>query len=80
LGTIHINFYEIINAWRLAEMYYFRAVTVNPKVPERIGRLQELAYNLWFSWNPLAMDLFKRVNGELWEEVYHSSLKIQFYP
>ncbi|MEG6616340.1 alpha-glucan family phosphorylase [Peptococcaceae bacterium 1198_IL3148] len=56
-------------------MYYFRAVTVNPKVPERIGRLQELAYNLWFSWNPLATQLFRKINEKLWEDVYHNPVK-----
>jgi starch phosphorylase len=56
-------------------MYYFRSVTVNPKVPERIGRLQELAYNLWFSWNPQATQLFEKLNGKLWEEVYHNPVK-----
>lgn len=56
-------------------MYYFKAVTVNPKLPERINRLQELAYNLWFSWNTQSTELFKSINSSLWEKVYHNPVK-----
>jgi len=31
-------------------------------VPERISGLVDLAYNLWWSWNPEAQVLFKQVN------------------
>lgn len=60
-------------------MYYFKAVTVNPKVPERISRLQELAYNLWFSWNHQSTTLFSKINAELWEQVYHNPVKFLIY-
>lgn len=60
-------------------MYYFKAVTVNPKVPERISRLQELAYNLWFSWNPQSTLLFSKINADLWEHVYHNPVKFLIY-
>ncbi|MBM7856079.1 starch phosphorylase [Desulfohalotomaculum tongense] len=56
-------------------MYYYKTVSVNPKIPQRIGRLQELAYNLWFSWNPEATDLFEMINPDLWEDVYHNPVK-----
>jgi len=29
------------------------------KLPERIGRLEELANNLWWSWHTQARDLFR---------------------
>ncbi|NPV27425.1 MAG: alpha-glucan family phosphorylase [Firmicutes bacterium] len=56
-------------------MYFFRTISVKPKLPEQISRLQELAYNLWFSWNSHAQLLFQRINSELWEEVYHNPVK-----
>ncbi|AEG16314.1 alpha-glucan phosphorylase [Desulfofundulus kuznetsovii DSM 6115] len=53
-------------------MYFIRTVTVAPKLPDKISRLGELARNLWFSWNPQAQELFRRINSSLWEEVKHN--------
>ncbi len=39
---------------------------VLPKLPERIKHLQELAQNLWYSWNPELVRLFKGLDEELW--------------
>lgn len=44
-------------------------------LPERIGRLAELAYNLWWSWHPEAQHLFSDVDPQLWEDVYHNPVK-----
>ena len=41
-------------------------------VPPRLGRLSELAYNLWWSWNPQAQDLLRAIDVTLWEEIYHN--------
>jgi starch phosphorylase len=41
-------------------------------IPDRIGRLVEIAYNLWWSWHPEAQELFKRVDARLWEDIYHN--------
>lgn len=57
-------------------MYYFRTITVSPTVPGRIARLKDLAYNLWFSWNPHAIQLFKRINNQKWEELNHNPVKM----
>jgi starch phosphorylase len=44
-------------------------------IPERIGRLNELAYNLWWSWHPEAQRLFSDIDRGLWELVYHNPVK-----
>ncbi len=44
-------------------------------LPKRIERLSELAYNLWWSWNPDAQELFKVIDNLLWEECYHNPVK-----
>ena len=44
-------------------------------IPPRLGRLAELAYNLWWSWNPQAQDLLCAIDGSLWEEVYHNPVQ-----
>lgn len=36
------------------------------KIPARIGRIEELAYNLWWSWHPEARELFRNLNYVLW--------------
>ena len=41
-------------------------------VPERITRLVEIAYNLWWTWHPEAQGLFQRIDARLWEDVYHN--------
>ena len=41
-------------------------------LPRRISRLAQLAHNLWWVWNPDATQLFRRINGRLWDEVAHN--------
>lgn len=43
-------------------------------LPRRINRLSELAYNLWWVWNPLAQRLFSRIDNNLWESVNHNPI------
>jgi glycogen phosphorylase len=42
--------------------------------PERIARLRELAYNLWWTWHPEAQELFRRIDPDLWEADYHNAV------
>lgn len=44
-------------------------------LPRRILRLGELAYNLWWAWNPEAYRLFIRIDKDLWEQVYHNPVR-----
>ena len=44
-------------------------------LPKRLTRLGELAYNLWWTWNPDAERLFKLIDTDLWEEVYHNPIR-----
>jgi starch phosphorylase len=43
-------------------------------LPRRISRLGELAYNLWWTWNPSAQRLFYRIDYALWERLNHNPL------
>ncbi len=56
-------------------MNIIRTVTVLPRIPKAIGRLNELAYNLWWSWEPQAQDLYAAIDAELWEKVNHNPVK-----
>lgn len=41
-------------------------------LPRRISRLGELAYNLWWAWNPDAQQLFRQMDMRLWDAVGHN--------
>ena len=43
-------------------------------LPRRIDRLGELAYNLWWTWNPSAQRLYYRIDYALWERLNHNPL------
>jgi starch phosphorylase len=45
-------------------------------LPERIARLKDLAYNLWWSWHPEARVLFKEVDRSLWAETHHNPVQL----
>ena len=49
-------------------MQTLQLFTIAPAVPEKLRFLEALARNLWWSWNPDATELFRRINRELWKE------------
>ncbi len=53
-----------------------RIPTANADVPERIARLNELAYNLWWAWNPDAINLYRSLNRNLWDSVSHNPVEM----
>ncbi|MBC7235375.1 MAG: alpha-glucan family phosphorylase [Chloroflexi bacterium] len=50
----------------------YRTFTVVPSLPPGLTPLSELAYNLWWSWNLDVVDLFRRLDRDLWEETGHN--------
>jgi starch phosphorylase len=46
------------------------------KLPEKVNRLGELAYNLWWSWTPEARGLFRRLDYPLWRRTYHNPVQV----
>ncbi len=47
-----------------------------PIIPERIQRLEELAYNLEWSWDYRARLLFKRLDPQLWKNTQHNPVRL----
>src|SRR5688572_24215279 len=43
-----------------------------PQIPERIRRLPELAMDLWWTWNPQAREVFRRLDYPLWRQTAHN--------
>jgi len=38
----------------------------NLNLPKSLEKLEDLAYNLWFAWNPDVRDLFREIDVDLW--------------
>ncbi len=51
-------------------------VTVLPRIPEPIERLEELAHNLFWTWDPDSRRLFRRLDRELWEASDHNPIAL----
>lgn len=43
------------------------------RIPARFALLYELAYNLWWTWDPVALDLWRTVDPTLWNQ-YHNPI------
>lgn len=46
--------------------------TVSPSLPESLSSLNELAYNLLWVWDHELMEIFIRLDPDLWEETRHN--------
>ncbi len=47
----------------------------SPKIPPRIGRLYELANNLWWSWHEEGRQVFRSLDYALWRTSGHNPVK-----
>ena len=45
---------------------------VVPSLPEKLEPLREIVYNLYWSWNHDAIELFRRLDRRLWEDTHHN--------
>lgn len=48
--------------------------SVVPKVPEALSPLREIMFNLWWTWNPEAVDLFRRIDHDMWSKSSHNPI------
>ena len=51
---------------------YLGSFNVVPSLPENLESLREIAYNLFWTWNNDAVQLFRRLDRKLWEETNHN--------
>ena len=56
-------------------MYVFNKIIVKPQLPKSINRLDEIANNLWWSWNSEYLRLLKKIDRDLWENVQKNPVK-----
>ncbi|MGI6075629.1 MAG: alpha-glucan family phosphorylase [Pyramidobacter sp.] len=53
-----------------------RGFTSIVKLPEKLSRLQELAHNLWWTWHPQYVPLFRDIDAGLWERFGHNAVAV----
>jgi starch phosphorylase len=53
-----------------------RSFTVLPALPEALKELETIARNLFWVWNAEAVDLFKRIDSNLWAACGHNPVKL----
>ncbi|HNT05523.1 MAG TPA: DUF3417 domain-containing protein, partial [Anaerolineae bacterium] len=51
-------------------------VNIIPSLPPALSALKELAYNLWWTWNSEAIELFRRLDREAWEQSGHNPVHL----
>lgn len=49
---------------------------VAARLPAAIGRLRELAHNLWWSWHPECHPLFEQIDPDRWHESGHNPVMV----
>ena len=57
---------------RSEDMRPTRVFAIVPSVPEKLRLLSELAFNLRWCWDNATIDLFRRLDSDLWEATKHN--------
>src|SRR4051794_21624993 len=57
-------------------MRALRSFTVQPRLPERLAPLQDLAMNLRWAWDDRTQDLFRWVDPDAWEASSHDPIRL----
>ncbi len=57
-------------------MRALRSFTVRARLPEALAPLQELAFNLRWSWDKQSRDLFRWVDPQIWELTFHDPVRL----
>lgn len=50
--------------------------TVIPSLSQELAALQRIAYNLWWCWEPDAINLFHRIDPDLWLATRHNPVEM----
>ena len=56
-------------------MYLFGKITVKPQLPERISELNNIANNMWWSWNSYSLRLYDYIDSNLFSKVEKNPVK-----
>jgi glycogen phosphorylase len=53
----------------------FKSIFIYPRYPDNLSKLYLLAYNLWCTWDYEAINLFYRIDANLFRSVKHNPVK-----
>ena len=54
----------------------WKKILIKPVLPPQLKPLKELAYNMWWSWNTEASELFASILPEQWEALEYNPVKL----
>jgi glycogen phosphorylase len=54
----------------------YKSFKVKATLPEQLAILEEIAYNLHWSWNQRSIELFRRMDSDLWAASGHNPVKM----
>ncbi len=54
------------------QLNHVRNFVVLPSLPEPLKPLRELINNLWWTWNPEAIELIRRLDIDMWRDLKHN--------
>ncbi|MBO4550280.1 MAG: alpha-glucan family phosphorylase, partial [Bacteroidaceae bacterium] len=54
----------------------WKQVIVKSNVPAELGKLEELAHNMWWVWNYEARDLFRDLDSQIYHDVKHNPVML----
>ena len=54
----------------------WKRILVRAEVPASLQPLQELAQNLWWSWNHTAIELFESIDPVMWSRYQHNPVSL----
>ena len=57
-------------------MQTIRRFTVKPSLPKALEDLRVIANNLYWSWNNDDVELFRRLDYDLWKQCLHNPIKL----
>jgi len=57
-------------------MIPLKTFNIIPALPKKLEPLKIIAYNLQWTWNHETLDLFRRLDRDLWEETDHNPVKM----
>jgi len=57
-------------------MNNFRTQPPSFDLPKKLARLGDLAYNLWWTWQPEAGRLFSQLDRAMWERLNHNPIRM----
>jgi starch phosphorylase len=57
-------------------MHKVRTFLVKPALPEPLKDLREIANNVFWAWDPEVVDLFRRIDPNLWSQCNHNPVRL----